>query len=107
MSWDIGMRTMLDGQGIDFGREFNYTHNTNPMIREAGFAEWPDVDGMNVGAFCERLHDAIGVMRSDPVRFRAMNPKNGWGDYDRLLTVLDRMLDEFQPYPSARIWACI
>lgn len=108
MSWDIHLQTVVDAHEIDFGREFNYTHNTNQMVREAGFTEFPyEVDKMNAGVFCERLFAAIEALRADPHRFRAMNPDNGWGTLDGLVGVLTEMHDAYDPYPSAivRCWA--
>ena len=108
MSWDVSLTVDVDGSPIDFGECFYYTHNTNPMIREAGFREWPyEVDGMLCRHFCDRLDGTLRVLRSDPERFRAMNPENDWGDYDSLLTVLADLLDTFDRFPSAtvRMWA--
>jgi len=107
VSWDIGMCVTVDGKNVEFGRDFNYTHNTNPLIRDAGFTEWPNVGGMNVDEFCARLYDTISVMYHNAAQFRAMNPENGWGDYDQLLQVLAEMYEEFLPYPSATVWASI
>jgi len=102
MSWDAS----FDGES------WNYTHNTNGMIAAAfetmtgistqpsdfpvlgkiiGPVWWKRLDGMNGREGADYLGLIITGLESDPDRFRAMNPANGWGSYDRLLEVLHEM----------------
>lgn len=101
MSWDA----YFDGGA------WNYTHNTNRMIAAAyeaatgetteqcggslgaiiGPAWWNRLNGMTGRDGAAYLGQIISGLESDPDRFRAMNPANGWGDYDRLLDVLREM----------------
>lgn len=101
MSWDAE----FDGQ------PFNYTHNTNGMIAAAyevvtgeptkqcggplgaaiGPGWWKRLNGMTGRQGAAYLGQIIAGLEADPDRFRAMNPENGWGDYDRLLVVLRKM----------------
>lgn len=102
MSWDIWLATELDGHEVEVCESTNYTHNTNAMIREAGFTEFPyGVDGWTADRFTSCLFAAIEAMRSDRPKFRAMNPANGWGDADHLIEVLTTMADKFDRFPSA------
>lgn len=104
MSWDIWLAVEVDGHEVEVTPSVNYTHNCNHMIRAAGFEEWPyELDGMHCGDFCRRLDVTLQRLRSDPDRLRAMNPPNGWGDYDRLVSVLSEVLDDFGRYPSATV----
>jgi len=81
MSWDA-----------DFdGRSWNYTHNTNRMIRDIDPDWWDSLDGLSGAEGSALLGKIITGLESDPERFRAMNPENGWGDYDSLLGVLREM----------------
>lgn len=101
MSWDA-----------DFdGRSWNYTHNTNRMIAAAyeaatgeGTANGSGVLGPVIGpAWWDRLNGLTGregaallalitdALEADPERYRAMNPENGWGSYDSLLSILREM----------------
>jgi hypothetical protein len=108
MSWDIWLVTEVDGHDISVGDSFNYTHNCNPMIREAGLTEWPyEVDGWRAGELAERLDEAIRNLEADPKKYRAMNPENGWGDYDSLVARLRDVRDQCRTYPSTtvRMWA--
>jgi len=71
--------------------EWNYTSNTNGMIRATG-CDWPlDFGGRSGPDGAAYLHRVITALESDPVRFEAMNPPNGWGSYESLLDVLREM----------------
>lgn len=102
MSWDA-----------DFdGGSWNYTHNTNAMIAAAleavtgaktpeledhplakviGPTWYKRLDGLNGREGADLLAAIITGLEADPDRYRAMNPENGWGSYDGVLTVLKEM----------------
>jgi hypothetical protein len=99
MSWDAHLS----------GRDWNYTHNCNHMIStvlEEGGAQiekhwlighmggsWYQLlDGMTGESGANLLRQIVVGLLADPKRFRAMNPRNGWGNYDSLLKVLLEML---------------
>ena len=103
MSWDAS----FDGEW------WNHTHNTNNMIAAAyelatgesteqaagplghviGPAWWQRLNGMNGAEGAAYLGQIVKGLEADPERFQAMNPPNGWGDYDGLLEVLVAMRD--------------
>lgn len=103
---------------------FNYTHNTNSMIAAAvkaatgagtpqcdgplggaiGPAWWKRLDGTSGSDGAAYLGEIIRGMESDPERFRAMSPPNGWGDYDRLLAVLREMRDAPAAFGGQTEW---
>lgn len=108
MSWDVELEAVIDGHPVTLVESVNYTHNCNGMIRDAGFAEWPyEIDGMLSDVFTRKLGSAIYNLKADPRRYQAMNPENGWGSYETLLPVLERILVEFDRFPSGRVrcWA--
>lgn len=85
MGWDIEIAH----------NEVNYTHNINPMIREAGIPNWPYEFLDNVGFaknMIEPLTLTLDNFSKDPEKYRAMNPKNGWGDFDSLQITLTAIL---------------
>lgn len=116
MSWDAYLH---DDRGHQEGG-WNYTHNTNRMIAAAlefqgdepveqcggplgrviGPSWWDRLDGLSGPEGAAYLHRIITGLKSDPERFRAMNPPNGWGDYDSLLKVLTDMRDAVPEWPS-------
>jgi hypothetical protein len=116
MSWDATLET------TETIASFNFTHNTNGMIAAAyeaasgeqtpecggplgkiiGAAWWRKLDGASGCDGRAYLDQIIKGLTSDPARFRAMNPANGWGDYDGLLGVLREMRNAVPDEPS--VW---
>ena len=112
MSWDA----YFDGHA------WNYTHNTNRMIAAAlkdqadidtppcggslgeiiGPAWWDALEGASAKKGRKYLKKIIKALEADPEKYRAMNPENGWGDYDRLLVVLREMRDASVAHPDPR-----
>lgn len=129
MSWDASLKatdtrdcgTAVEESAQELGW-WNYTHNTNAMIAAAyqamtgettpqcggplgrviGEAWWERLNGATGEAGRDYLSQIIKGLEADPARFRAMNPPNGWGDYDGLLGVLRDMRDRVTEEPS--IW---
>lgn len=119
MSWDA---SLIDDRGHCEG-DWNYTHNCNGMANAVlyeGYDEslstaeevlgighgrpsstwWRDLNGMSGpdgAAFLDRI---IRGLEADPERFRAMNPENGWGDFDSFLKVLTDMRNRVPEWPS-------
>jgi hypothetical protein len=102
VSWDA---TLYDDRGHVEG-DWNYTHNTNGMINLAAVrlsdepTWWKQLDGMTGVQGAEYLRRIVKALEADPERFRAMNPPNGWGDYDSLLKVLREMRDTVLEWPT-------
>jgi hypothetical protein len=76
--------------------EYNITHNLGRMAGEAGCYEalWrPEEIGVErAGQLAELLKTGLLTLVSDPDRFEAMNPENGWGSYDGLVKFLTAYL---------------
>lgn len=49
------------------------------------------------------LRAGLEVLRSDPERFKARNPKNGWGSYDIFVPWVERYLAACEKYPEAMV----
>jgi len=92
MSWDFHMEMDLGGESPSSIGQYdaNYTYNVSPMFYEAfdlddGIRE---LDGM-IGSKAEPIiQAAIVKMTKDPDTFEAMNPDNGWGNYEGALELL-------------------
>ena len=54
-------------------------------------AWWEHLDGMTGPEGAAYLDLIVTRLEANPVRFRAMNPENGWGSYDTLLKTLREM----------------
>lgn len=102
MSWDAYLYGLVDGNAVELVWR-NYTHNTNRMVRAAGFEDWATgLGGMTGEEAGDALDAVLAEFDRDPDRFRAMNPENGWGDFDSLRLVLATMRDYSRKFPSAR-----
>lgn len=80
----------------------NYTYNVSPMFREAFGGDGINQLDSTTGAECaELLRHAILKMSSDRARYEAMNPPNGWGNYEGALDLLVRLLRWCVKHPKA------
>jgi hypothetical protein len=88
----------------------NITHNLAPMAREAELYKslWrPEELGHKLaGDLIEPLTDGLEKLRADPERFKKLNPENGWGDYEALVTFVELYLAACQANPDAKVEAC-
>lgn len=85
----------------------NITHNLNTMAAAAGIYHhlWrPDEIGITKASeLIEPLAEGLALLRSDPERFKAFNPENGWGDYDGLVDFVSEYLDACLRNPDALV----
>ena len=94
MSWDIGIE--LNGFKFE-DASWNYTHNTNDMMRAAGYDWIYNLNGLKVVDTLPSFEHMLENLKADPERYTPMNPANGWGDYNSLVAVW-----EFEILPRAR-----
>ncbi len=87
----------------------NITHNLNKMAGEAGIYEllWrPDEIGVTKAAqLIESLKAGLAKLESDPERFQKLNPSNGWGSYEGLVTFVRDYLAACEETPEADVYA--
>jgi len=85
----------------------NITHNLGKMASEAGVyqAMWrPEEQGWTKASqLIEPLRAGLALLRSDPDRFKAFNPENGWGSYDGLVEFVESYLSACIEYPDADV----
>ena len=85
----------------------NITHNLGRMAKEAGVYQhlWrPDeIDIIKARDLIEPLKDGLAVLQSDPERFKAFNPSNGWGDYEGLVRFVGGYLTACCWFPEADV----
>ena len=73
------------------------------MLKEAGL-KLGELDYVKAQTAALTLDNVIQITRDDPERFKKLNPENGWGNYDDLLSrVLKPMLRQCQEHPQAII----
>ena len=105
MSWSA---YLIDDRGHYEG-EWNYTHNTNGMANMAAVAQgwllsddcwWTTLDGKSGPQGVSLINDIITAMEANPSDYRALNPPNGWGDYEGFLAVLKSMMASVPEWPT-------
>lgn len=100
MSLDVSLSCPTCGHGR---ASFNLTYNLGPMWRAASGLdnEWMlPVEGKTGAEVLPMLNAALAALRGDPDRFERMNPPNGWGSYDGLVEVLERMRAASKEHPT-------
>lgn len=103
MSWSIWLEADLGGPepAEVWDRGLSPTYNLAPMLAEAGL-QIRGLDGIQAATAAEPLGMVIQRLEADPERFKALNPSNGWGDYDGLLhKVLKPLFEACVMYPKA------
>lgn len=87
----------------------NITHNLNAMAAEAGVYDvcWrPEENGITKAEqLIEPLKKGLERLKAEPERFKALNPSNGWGDYDGLVEWLEAYLAACVENPNADVRA--
>lgn len=87
---------------------WNITHNLGRMANEAGiyYALWrPDEIGVMVARdLVPLLRSGLDLLESNPAKFRALNPENGWGTYDGLVAFVHAYLNACVEYPTAEVF---
>lgn len=71
----------------------NYTWNCGDMFREALQVNdiYDDLSGKTGKKMQPILKKGIEEMQKKPTKYKKMNPKNGWGNYDGALQVLKEL----------------
>lgn len=103
MSLDITLTAVVSTEIF----EANITHNLSGMAEEAGIYMhlWcPQELGIRfAGNLVGPLTKGLELMKSDPARFEALNPSNGWGSYELFVPWIEEYLANCIDYPGAVI----
>ena len=105
MSLDITLKAWRMTEVFDT----NITHNLGLMADEAGIylAVWrPEEIGIKVAAdMIHWLEDGLKLLKSDPERFKKLEPSNKWGTYEDFVPWLEEYLKICQENPDAAVEA--
>ena len=105
MSWDIELVIDTGGDSpacVDVVG--NMTWNVSPMYYDAlGDDGLRQLDGMLSRDAITILKHAIKKMEDNPDHYRAMNPKNRWGNYEGALEFLRKLLNSCIKHPKTTI----
>lgn len=108
MSYDIELYMNIDTGApephwftvADIG---NYTSNVAPMWGDALGHRLADLKEKTASDALPALQRAVAALEADPAKYEAMNPPNGWGDYQGALDYLRRLRDACAEHPKATI----
>lgn len=96
-----------DGEETHNVYEANITHNLGEMAREAGIYLhlWhPNELGVvKADQLVDPLREGLALLRSEPERFKAYNPPNGWGSYEQLVEFVADYLRACEENPEATV----
>ena len=82
------------------GTSWNYTSNIWPMLKDAGI-DIHNWDNCLAKKILPELERGIANLHNEPERYKKMNPPNGWGNYNELLSYfLEPMAKAFSEYPD-------
>lgn len=80
----------------------NITHNLSPMWRKAGVYEaLYNSEGKKAGELYVTLEKGLHHMTYHAEEYRALNPSNGWGNYEGALAFLKDVMDACNENPGA------
>lgn len=101
MSLDIWIKSKCEHCGSSSSKkEHNYTYNCSPMWKGAGWNH-EQFENKRASEMAPYLAQAIAVMSLRPDEYRAMNPPNGYGDYEGCLEFLRELLADCLEHPDA------
>lgn len=104
MGWDFSMEVDTGGSDpVTIVDDLNYTYNVSPMLYDAlPFADGvKGINGMLGHQALSGLREGLAAMQDHPDKYRAMAPKNGWGDYNGALMVLKTLIYWAEAHPKA------
>lgn len=106
MSLDI----FLERPGIVRVYDANITHNLVDMAKAANLYEvlWrPEEVGItHANQLIGPLEAGLTRLRSDPDKYRKLNPSNGWGSYEGLVKFVENYLEACQENPDCTVRSC-
>lgn len=103
MSLDVSLNKVMTYGVYDA----NITHNLGKMAELAGIYKhlWrPEELGISkANELIVPLCNGLKLLKSDPDKFKELNPENGWGDYDGLVRFITEYIEACERYPDADI----
>ena len=88
----------------------NITHNLNQMAIIAGVYDYlwnPETYKITQASeLIKPLQDGLKKLKASPNYFRKMNPINGWGTYEDLITFMEDYLQACIQNPLAKVKVC-
>jgi hypothetical protein len=104
MSYDIWLEIDTGGpEPATVAEVGNYTSNVSGMWADALGRSLGDYHGAPCSEAAGSLLRGVERMKADPAHYEAMNPENGWGDYEGALKYLEQLYEACTRHPKATI----
>lgn len=105
MSWGVDIEVDHDdGYKTVVEVVEGHTYNLTPMWRRAGvFETSSDLQGRNAGTLAPVLSAALIDALRHRGDYEALNPSNGWGDYDGFVKILTRFTQLAWEHPTGTL----
>jgi hypothetical protein len=82
----------------------NATHNLLPMWRKAGVSDaLYNSDGKLAKEITEKIQEGLAHMLEHKSEYVALNPSNGWGNYEGAVAFLQNLFNACLKYPNSKI----
>src|SRR3990167_2743285 len=103
MSWNVWLEADLGAGPVEIEEVANgFTWNLAPMLEKALQVEgFRALDGREASVVCGIVCAGIQHMKADPGTYHALNPPNGWGNYEICLEVLEKLVGACERAPRA------
>ena len=92
MSYDITLNINTGIEDYPVADCGNCTYNISPMHKKAMGFTLSQLDGKKATEIIPILREGIKNMQDCPAIYKAMNPDNGWGNYEGALEYLQTIL---------------
>lgn len=94
MSLDVSISKIVTQEINVF--DYTITHNLGLMAKEAGIYMylWRPEELKITKAYelITPLREGLSRLLQDPEKYKLLNPENGWGNYDNLVSFVDKYL---------------
>ena len=105
MGWDVYLEADLgSGGAVQVGDlDAHYTYNVSPMFSAVIGTGLNELDGIRASEMAEKCVAILDAFNRDPAKFKAMNPSNGWGDFEGARKFIQTILNACREAPNATL----
>jgi hypothetical protein len=105
MSYDFGMKADLGNGDIYLWYNHNYTYNVSSMFYKAFGEEGIKFIENKTGKEClQKLRKGLKEMQDNKKIYEALNPDNGWGNYEGAIEVIETLIKWALESPKAKFY---
>ena len=101
LDFDYQMPAVQNVSNVHYGNNFNLTYNLTPMLSAAGMPAWKEFIGQYASDAGDWWSFTLTELLAQPIKYKGMNPVNGWGSYDQAVEVLTALVIACREHPQA------